>query len=364
MRICFLADAGSINTRSWVDHFADRLGHDVHVISLNGVGELSPRVHLHALGGERGRLDHRGKLSFITRVRDVRRLVASVRPDLVVAYRVASYGYLGARVGFHPLVVVAQGERIVLPRGSIPKATSARAALRHADLIHSWAPHMARRLIKLGADPAKMMTCPRGIDIELFGPRRGGQRTTVTVVSTRTLTRGYHVRTLIMAFAEAAREIEGFTAALVGDGSEEEDLRALADRLGALDRIRFEGRLPNDRLPAILGKSAIYASASPSDGVSASLLEAMARGCFPVVRDNEANRHWITDGRSGFLIPADDPGAYGRAILTAWRDEALRAGAARENRATVEERGDLSVNARRIDAAYQKLVRSFAAAGS
>jgi glycosyltransferase involved in cell wall biosynthesis len=360
MRICFLADAGSVNTQTWANHFADVLGHEVHVVSLNRVGEFSPSVRVHVIGSHSERLGPLSKLSYVARVGAVARIVEGVRPDLVVGYRVASYGYIGARVGVHPLVVVAQGQNIVVPRRSLPKTISARVAIRNADLIHTWAPHMARRLVELGADPSKILTCPRGIDLELFGPRPGDQAVGTTAVTTRTLRPGYRAETLVRAFAASASAIDGFTAAMAGGGDDEGALRRLAGELGVGDSIRFMGQVPNERLPELLRESAVYVSAVRTDGVSASLLEAMACGCFPVVRDNDANRHWLADGRTGLLVTSDDPAAYAEAIIGAWRDPALRARAAEENRAVVEERADIRRNALRIDEAYRKLASSVA----
>jgi glycosyltransferase involved in cell wall biosynthesis len=359
MRICFLADAGSVNTQTWADHFADRLGHEVHVVSVNRAGEFSPSVRLRTLGSHSERLGALGKLAYVTRIGAIRRIVAEIDPDLVIGYRVASYGYIGARVGFHPLVVVAQGQNIVVPWRSRPKRASARAAIRAADLIHTWAPHMTRRLIELGADPSKIMVCPRGIDLDRFVARAAGEPPALTAVSTRSLTRGYRAETVVRSFILAAAELPEFSGALVGNGAEMSALSGLVSEAGLSDRIRFEGRVPNDRVPGLLGRSAVYVSAVRTDGVSASLLEAMARGCFPVVRDNDANRHWVTHGENGFLIEGDDPSDYAAAIVSARRDDALRERAAVANRVIVEERADLAKNARRIEAAYRELVESF-----
>lgn len=355
MRICFLADSAAINTRSWVDYFADRLGHEVHVVSVNRSGELSPRVTLHRVGERDGTHGASGKLALLRHSGRIRRIVNAIGPDIVVGYRVTSYGFLGAMTGFHPLVVAAQGQNIVFPRRSLPKIVFARTAIRRADLINSWAPHMTRRLIELGADPSKILTCPRGVDLDLFSPapRRPGD---CAVISTRTLHRMYHVDVIVRAVALARDDVPELSGIIVGDGNATAELVELARDLGIRDSIAFEGRVDYGRLPDLLRASAIYASAVPSDGVSASLLEAMAVGCFPVVRDNEANRHWVEDGRNGFLIPDGDPKRYAVAIRTAALDAELRERAAAENRRVVEERGDLSKNMRVFEAAYQRLI--------
>lgn len=352
MRICFLADAEAVNTRSWVDFFADELGHDVHVVSVNRRGELSDRVTLHHLGDTTGTLRTRGKLNLLRYAGRVRRLVRRIDPDIVVGYRVASYGYLGARTGVHPLAVAAQGQYIVVPPNSLPKRHFARVALDRADVINSWAPHVTRRLIELGADPDKILTCPRGIDLSRFPRTDLGVDRAPAVVSTRSLHTHYRVATIVRGLALAANDGVSLKGVVAGEGEAAGALRELTSDLGLNGGVRFLGGVPNEQLASHLASNMIYASAVPSDGVSASLLEAMASGCFPVVRDNDANRIWIEHGSNGLLVGNDSADEYAAAFVRAARDPELRRRAAELNRAIVEERGDISRNLRTIEAAY------------
>ncbi|MFH1690673.1 MAG: glycosyltransferase [Candidatus Eisenbacteria bacterium] len=356
MRICFLADAGSVNTRSWVNAFAEDLGHDVHVVSVNRVGEMAPSVTLHHLGTDSGTQDTLGKLAYLRSVRRIRRIVTEISPDILVGYRVASYGYVGARTGFRPLVVVAQGEHIITPRRSLPKRIFAMTAIREASLLHSWAPHVTDRLVELGADPDRILTCHRGIDIARFSPADEHERVPASVIVTRNLCRWYKIDVIVRALALARQEVGGITGTLAGDGEGEQELRELTGELGLSDVVRFIGRVPHDELPGLLRRSSIYASAVRTDGVSASLLEAMATGCFPVVRDNAANRYWVENGRNGFLVKGEDPAAYAEAIVAASRGDGLRSEAARLNRDIVAERADSARNMRTIERAYLALI--------
>jgi glycosyltransferase involved in cell wall biosynthesis len=358
MRICFLADAGSINTRSWVDYFADRFGHDVHVVSIKRGGELSPRVTLHQIGPHRSGVRGLDKLTYVTSTRRIRRLLDRLDPDLVVGYRVASYGHLGASIGFHPLVVVAQGQHVVAPGDTRLKFYLARKAIAAADLLHAWAPHTADRLIELGADPKQLFTCPRGIDLERFTVRPRGLDRGLTVIATRALHRSYCVDRIVRAVAIARHEIPEIRAAIVGDGEARAELEALAGELGVADQVNFMGDVDNRELPDLLHRSSIYVSAVPTDGVSASLLEAAACGCFPVVPDNAANRFWIRDGVNGCLLNEDSAEALAGAFVRAWRDTDLRDKAEAENRRIAEERGSLSTNMATIEERYSGLVEA------
>jgi glycosyltransferase involved in cell wall biosynthesis len=364
VRFCFLAHGGSVNTRSWVEHFSDVLGHDVHVVSVDPVEPMSPSITVHDLSNGNGPSLRTRLAPYAANIGRVRTLVRKISPDLVIGYRVTSYGLLGAMAAFHPLAVVAQGQLYFRRLKHLPRKVLAQSVLARADLIHTWAPHMSKRAIELGAPPAKVLTCPRGIDLSRFTPRGGetgdaAQESEFTVVTTRSLHRCYFTDVIVRAVAMVSAERPDITAAILGEGEEEENLKTLADELGVNDRVRFGGRVAYDELPRILGRSTIYVSAIPLDGVSASLLEAMAKGCFPVVCDNAANRHWIEDGRNGFLAPHGQPERFAEAIARAMADPDLLRSAARMNRAIVEERGNLMKNMETIESAYVRLVEAF-----
>jgi glycosyltransferase involved in cell wall biosynthesis len=200
-----------------------------------------------------------------------------------------------------------------------------------------------------------VFTCPRGIDLTKFKPRAEGAENEFSVITTRGLNRGYRVDVVIRAVAVARRDFPGISALIAGGGEAEAELRRLAADVGVADRVKLPGHVVNGELPGYLARSAVYVSPVPSDGVSASLLEAMASGTFPVVRDIEANSAWIEHGKNGFLVPGDDPSAYAAAIVAACRDEALRRSAAEANRRILEERGEIRSNMKRIEAAYLEL---------
>ena len=69
--------------------------------------------------------------------------------------------------------------------------------------------------------------------------------------------------------------------------------KKLAADLGISEAVRFEGAVDRESIPQMLDSSAIYCSMLDTDGLSASLIEAMAAGLFPVVTDIPANKIWI-----------------------------------------------------------------------
>lgn len=364
MKICFLADAGSVNTQTWVEHFADVLGHDVHVVSVKRAMTLSSSIHVHVIGEDDGTGTKTlgGKLTLLRSLGPMREIVRGIDPDIVVGYRVASYGYLGARIGVRPLAVAAQGQVLYTRSKRFPMRHFATTALRRADVVNSWAPHMTECLIRHGARPERILTLPRGIDLEAFRPSGTAADREPAAVVTRGLHRSYSLDIAVRAIAAVSLGHEGFRGEIAGRGLAEAELRDLARDLPGGESVRFLSEVPNAELPELLRRSAIYLSTVPRDGVSASLLEGMACGCFPIVRDNTANRAWIEDGVNGFLVERDEPDDYARAIERALADTELRERAAATNRKIVEERADIRKNMRAIEARYEEVIQAVRAA--
>lgn len=86
-------------------------------------------------------------------------------------------------------------------------------------------------------------------------------------------------------------------------------------------------RLPGDRsdVAALLPQFDLFALPSQAEGISNTLLEAMACGCAPVATDVGGNPELIEDGRSGRLVPAQDSEALAAALAALVQDADLRA---------------------------------------
>lgn len=92
-----------------------------------------------------------------------------------------------------------------------------------------------------------------------------------------------------------------------GEGPRLNALRQLAADQGIADRVRFLG--DRDDVPALLRLADVFALASATEGLSCSILEAMAAGVPPLVTDVGGNRELVADGESGLLLAAE-PAAF------------------------------------------------------
>jgi glycosyltransferase involved in cell wall biosynthesis len=116
--------------------------------------------------------------------------------------------------------------------------------------------------------------------------------------------------------------------------------------------------LPYSNLETILclhGRARISIGLSISDGMPASLWEAMAMGAFPIQSDTCCADEWIRDGETVLLVPPDDPDAVAAALQRALSDDRLVDQAASRNEAIAVERMQDERARARVVALYQEI---------
>ena len=99
--------------------------------------------------------------------------------------------------------------------------------------------------------------------------------------------------------------------------------------------MRFVGHREDAR--DLLAACDLYANSSISEGISLTILEAMAAG-LPVVATRVGGTPEIVDATCGRLVPSRDPRALADALTALAADAALREPLGRQARARVEQR--------------------------
>lgn len=354
MKICFIADASHPNTLNWAEYFATKFEHEIHLISFNRPREEMDKVAFHQL-----KLPVKNKLKYLTPMNSIKRLISSISPDLLIGYRLTSYAFLAAKAGFHPLVVVSQSQKAGGDYRVIRKPVqwlAAKYAIKHADLALAWGPHMANDMASLGCDKNKIFVLPRGVDLRkfVFNPKEGTKD--LCIVTTRGLNPKYNFKIVFQAIEKLSRQIEHLNYDVVGDGWDRDRLTKLTRKLRIEDRVDFLGKIPYDSVPRYLNRSDIYVSAVPEDGVSSSLLEAMAVGTFPIVTDIEANRYWKELGCNFLCFNPNRVDDLVDNILKYYHNREEFKNYLPLNRAIVERKGSWVDNMKTIHRALEELV--------
>src|SRR5207253_10486932 len=118
---------------------------------------------------------------------------------------------------------------------------------------------------------------------------------------------------LVRAAALAARQLPAFRLEVAGDGACLPALKQLAAGLALGDHVRFLGEVRD--VPALLARASLFVLPSQTEGISLTILEAMARGLPVVATCVGGNPEVVEDGRTGLLVPPRDPEALARGIL-------------------------------------------------
>ena len=102
---------------------------------------------------------------------------------------------------------------------------------------------------------------------------------------------------------------------LIGAGPQSDELKILRDQLSLQETVVMTGYRDNaDQLMQCMD---LFVLCSFSEGISMSLLEAMASGIPTLVTEVGGNPDVVLDGRTGWVVPSDDVEAITAAIIEA-----------------------------------------------
>lgn len=194
---------------------------------------------------------------------------------------------------------------------------------------------------------------PNLVDLERFRFRERDPLRPV-VLSTRNFEPLYNVACTLRAFRKIQRARPAARLTLVGGGSQEPALKALASDLG-LRHVTFAGRVDPGEMASWYAGHDIYIQSPNIDNAPTSVLEAFASG-LPVVSSAAGGVPAIlTHGRHGLLAPIDDHDALAAHVLHLLETPAYARALARQANATCERHAWASVRAEWLRA-YRSLV--------
>ena len=155
---------------------------------------------------------------------------------------------------------------------------------------------------------------PNIVDLSRFrsGPVRPAGR---HLIVTRNLEDLYDIGTALRAFAEVGRTFPDATLTIAGSGPCLADLQRLAAELGVASRVRFTGRLDNERIAELYRQADLVLNPSTADNMPISLLEGMASGVPIVSTDVGGIPFLVEDGVTALLVPPRDPARMASAAL-------------------------------------------------
>ena len=222
-----------------------------------------------------------------------------------------------------------------------------RLASRTADSIVCVSDDSAALCAREGVPAPRVARIWNGIDTSRFafsGPRPDGPAVMVGRLSPEK-----SVDTLLRAVRIVVGTNPAFRLEIAGDGACLPALRELARELALEQHVSFLGEVRD--VPALLGRGSLFVLPSLTEGVSLTLLEAMARGLPVVATRVGGTPEVVVEGRTGILVPPADSEALARAMLQVLADERLGRQMGEAGRRRVESCFDV----RQMTACYERL---------
>lgn len=114
-----------------------------------------------------------------------------------------------------------------------------------------------------------------------------------------------------------------FSLTVIGDGADRARLAELCAPLFASGHVKLRGSLPNEVVLREYARHDVFILTSEYEGLSLAMLEAMARGCVPVVTNVRSGvPEILRDGENGLVIPLGDTQTFVNRLMWLQRDRA------------------------------------------
>ncbi|SFT40483.1 Glycosyltransferase involved in cell wall bisynthesis [Algoriphagus locisalis] len=343
MRILFLGETYRADAKSWIRGIESNFDTKLETMELPKGTSRSVRM-LAAIG-------------FFWKIISTR---FSQPFDLVLAERATSYGFFSLFVNAKRRIVAQQGISDVYPENGISgfyKSILQRKVYKHVDLIHAWGKVMTFAMLESGASPSKIMVLPKGIDLSNYqNPAKESLEPALIV--TRSLFDLYRHVDIVEAVRILQPRNVHIKVYFVGQGPEKSTLESLIKTYKLEGKIILKGQIPNEELPALMNLCRYYVAVPTTEGVSSSLFEAMAAGCYPIVTDLPANQVFIKNGENGSLVEPCNPEQLADAIQYALTNDLKVNAALLQNRVFIEEHVDFDKNMKTISARYKSMLKT------
>ena len=215
-----------------------------------------------------------------------------------------------------------------------------------------------------GPTNGKLHTIYNGVDLDRIHP--DGQRredASREVVFASRLIEKKGADLLIEAAAQVVRSDPRTRFTVIGDGEERPNLENLAAELGLGRWIRFTGMLPHQEVVRRVRSSDLFvlpcriADNGDRDALPTVLVEAMAAGIACVSTPINGVPEIIDQGRTGLIVPENDPASLAAAIDQLLADPRGRRIMGRAGRQKAEREFDLRSSAIRLRGLFESAMR-------
>lgn len=271
------------------------------------------------------------KKGFITTIKQIRRAVDQIVPDVIVSFTAQNCLILS-------LAMKNSNIPIIMSERNDPSQVNTnllyKMAINHIYSRASKVVFQTERVKQYFPRKVQNNGCiianPIRVSCSCVEPQNAKNR----IVTAGRMVPQKNQKMLISAFSKISKAHPEYTLSIFGDGPLREELVSQAKELHLSDRIEFPGNVPN--LHEQIADSQIFVLPSNFEGMSNALLEAMMMGFSVISTDCAGSDEVINDGENGMLIPVNDENALTDKLEMLIEDWILREKLSQNARESVE----------------------------
>lgn len=381
--------SNSIHTARWIAQVADQ-GWDLHLFPSQDHGATHPdlrsvTIH-HSFYGAQGRLAPSARLRGVPvgsrnlaygarlmlarawpeyRAAQLAGMVRRLRPDVVhsLEFQAAGYLTLDAKrkvAGRFPKWIATNWGSDISLFGRLPEhKPRIEQVLAECDFYSCECERDVKLAHSHGLRGRALPVSPNtgGLDLELARSLRAPGAPSARRIIMLKGYQGWAGRALVglRALARCADLLSGYVVHIYTPAEEVRLAAGLFTADTGIPTVVVPHGTPHQEILKLHGGARVSIGLSIGDAISTSLLEALAMGSFPIQSHTSCANEWVEDGRTGLLVPPEDPEAVEAALRRALTDDRLVDAAAEQNWRTAQARLDSRILAPRAVDMYVRI---------
>ncbi len=370
MKVLILANPVSSHTIKWVNSLSEK-GVEVYLFGLNSYNKNSfnKEINIEIFDIPQKLQSNKdgsfSKVIYLMSIKKLKKFIKKIKPDILHAHYVSSYGILGALTGFHPFFISVWGTDIYyVPEKNIVYRKLIEFSLSKADKIFSTSRIMVQQTKKF--TNKEITVVPFGIDIDKFKKMEIDSifnKEDIVIGTIKTLENKYGIEYLIRTFKLIKEKLPFIQLKLliVGSGSLENYLKKLVIELEIKNDVTFTGFVIPEKVPQYHNMIDVYAALSIEDSESFGVAVLEASACEkPVVVSNVSGfTEVIENNISGFVVERKDIHETSDVLIKLILNKKLREEMGNAGRMNVKKLYNWKDNLEQMINIYQQFIKQY-----
>ncbi|MFZ6052137.1 glycosyltransferase [Halocola ammonii] len=352
-RILLLGDINSIHLKKWILELSKQ--HELGVFSFNPVDNKSWLKEYKDAGvviftPEKPR---KSKISYLLRFNLLTSAYRSFQPDIVHAHYASSYGFFGAQLNASNYLVSAWGSDVYdFPKRSLLHRALLKFVFRKAKVILSTSDVMVEEIQNYTNKNVRVT--PFGIRVDKFTPAPVNKDKFI-LGTVKSLEVVYGIDHLIKAFSIFHKDFPSSECHIYGKGSQLDELRSLAQKLGVQDSVFFKGFVDHEKVANALNTFDIFCAFSREESFGVAILEASSCGLPVMVNNIGGLTEVVKNSITGQIVDAEDHELVAEKLLHLAKNKEERQTLGRNGRKFVESNYNWSNSVKIMNDIYDEL---------